>query len=40
VSRPDSHIRLRLRRADFSLEVDLRLPGTGITVVFGPSGCG
>ena len=40
MSRPDSHIRLCLRRADFSLEVDLRLPGTGIAVVFGPSGCG
>ena len=40
MSRPDSHIRLGLGRADFSLEVDVRLPGTGITVVFGPSGCG
>ena len=40
MSRPYSHIRLRLQRVDFSLEVDLRLPGAGITVVFGPSGCG
>ncbi|MFC4252943.1 molybdenum ABC transporter ATP-binding protein [Sinimarinibacterium flocculans] len=35
-------IRLRMaaRRADFSLEVDLDLPGRGITALFGPSGAG
>ncbi len=37
---PESHIRLRLARAGFSLDVDLRLPGHGITVFFGPSGSG
>ena len=26
--------------ADFTLDVDLRLPGQGVTAVFGPSGCG
>ncbi|WP_019375381.1 molybdenum ABC transporter ATP-binding protein [Melaminivora alkalimesophila] len=32
--------RLRLERADFSLDVQLRLPGRGVTALFGPSGCG
>jgi molybdate transport system ATP-binding protein len=36
----DAHIRLRLARAGFALDVDLRLPGRGITVLFGPSGSG
>lgn len=39
----DGHgISLRLRRArpDFTLEVDLALPGHSITVLFGPSGSG
>ena len=36
----DAHIRLRLARAGFVLDVDLRLPGRGITVLFGPSGSG
>ena len=36
----ESHIRLRLARAAFSLDVDLRLPGRGISVFFGPSGSG
>ena len=36
----ESHIRLRLARDGFSLDVDLRLPGRGITVFFGPSGSG
>ncbi len=36
----DSRIKLRLPRADFSLDVDLRLPGDGITVLFGASGSG
>jgi molybdate transport system ATP-binding protein len=35
-----NHIRLTLPRADFSLNVDLTLPGTGITVLFGASGSG
>ena len=36
----EAHIRLRLARAGFVLDVDLRLPGRGITVLFGPSGSG
>ncbi|GGH53624.1 molybdenum import ATP-binding protein ModC [Comamonas phosphati] len=32
--------RLQLARADFSLDVDLQLPGRGVTALFGPSGCG
>lgn len=32
--------RLQLTRADFSLDVDLQLPGHGVTALFGPSGCG
>lgn len=36
----DFHIRLSLPRAGFSLEVDLRLPPAGITVLFGHSGSG
>lgn len=32
--------RLALHRRDFSLDVDLRLPGRGISALFGPSGCG
>ncbi len=32
--------RLQLQRADFVLDVDLQLPGQGITALFGPSGCG
>ena len=32
--------RLRLPRRDFTLDVDLQLPGQGITALFGPSGCG
>ncbi|WP_440110642.1 molybdenum ABC transporter ATP-binding protein [Acidovorax sp. BL-A-41-H1] len=40
---PDSrHItaRLHLARPGFTLDVDLRLPGRGVTALFGPSGCG
>jgi molybdate transport system ATP-binding protein len=33
-------IQLRLPRADFDLQLDLHLPGRGITVFFGPSGSG
>lgn len=32
--------RLQLQRADFSLDVNLQLPGHGVTALFGPSGCG
>ena len=32
--------RLKLTRADFALDVDLQLPGHGVTALFGPSGCG
>ncbi|WP_024537343.1 molybdenum ABC transporter ATP-binding protein [Comamonas badia] len=32
--------RLRLQRPDFLLDVDLALPGHGVTALFGPSGCG
>ena len=35
-----SRIKLRLARAEFSLVVDLTLPGSGITVLFGASGSG
>jgi len=35
-----SHIRLTLARAAFTLDVDLDLPGDGITVLFGVSGSG
>ena len=42
MSTADSRIRARLRiaRADFSLDVDLDLPGHGITALFGHSGSG
>jgi molybdate transport system ATP-binding protein len=33
-------VRLRLERPNFTLDVDLRLPGQGVTVLFGPSGSG
>jgi molybdate transport system ATP-binding protein len=33
-------LRVRLPRQDFLLDVDLRLPASGITAVFGPSGSG
>lgn len=33
-------IRTRLARGDFTLDVDLRLPASGITAIFGPSGSG
>ena len=33
-------IQLDLQRSNFRLQVDLRLPSTGITVLFGPSGSG
>lgn len=38
----DSHMRARFRHVytGFTLEVDLHLPGRGVTAIFGPSGCG
>lgn len=36
----EDHLRLVLARAGFTLDVDLRLPATGITGIFGPSGSG
>ena len=32
--------RLHLARPGFALDVDLQLPGRGVTALFGPSGCG
>lgn len=32
--------RLTVAHAGFTLDVDLRLPGRGVTALFGPSGCG
>jgi molybdate transport system ATP-binding protein len=37
---PTIDIRLTLPRADFTLSVDLQLPGRGITVIYGASGSG
>lgn len=34
------HARFRLDRGDFTLDVDLNLPGRGVTALFGPSGSG
>ena len=34
------HARLSLARPDFTLDVQLALPGHGVTALFGPSGCG
>ena len=34
------HVALRLARGAFLLDVDLALPGSGVTAVFGPSGSG
>jgi molybdate transport system ATP-binding protein len=33
-------LKFTLTRADFALNVDLQLPGHGVTALFGPSGCG
>jgi molybdate transport system ATP-binding protein len=35
-----SRLRLKLQRPDFALDVDLELPGQGVTVLFGVSGSG
>ena len=32
--------RMKLQRAQFTLDVDLQLPGRGFIALFGPSGCG
>jgi len=34
------HLHLHLQRGSFTLDLDLMLPGQGITVLFGPSGSG
>ena len=34
------HLQARLARADFHLDVNLTLPGRGVTALFGPSGSG
>lgn len=34
------HARFALQRADFALDLDLHLPGTGVSALFGPSGSG
>ena len=36
----DITVRLRRERPGFSLDVDLALPGRGVTALFGPSGAG
>jgi molybdate transport system ATP-binding protein len=36
----DLQLRTRLQRPGFSLNVDLNLPGRGVTALFGPSGSG
>jgi molybdate transport system ATP-binding protein len=36
----DIAARLHLVRPGFTLDVDLRLPGRGVSALFGPSGCG
>ena len=40
MTEPLLHLRARLPRPDFTLDVDLRVPGEGITAVFGASGSG
>ncbi|MEK9804375.1 MAG: molybdenum ABC transporter ATP-binding protein, partial [Curvibacter sp.] len=40
MSGDEFQVRLRLPRADFELQVDLRLPARGITVLYGASGSG
>ena len=37
---PAIDARLHLARPGFTLDVDLHLPGRGVTALFGPSGCG
>ncbi len=40
VPNDDLALQVRLERPDFVLDVDLRLPGHGVTALFGPSGSG
>lgn len=40
MSQEDLQLTARLQRAGFLLEVDLRLPARGVSVLFGPSGSG
>ena len=37
---PPIEVRLQLQRCGFALDIDMQLPGRGITALFGPSGCG
>ena len=39
-SLPDIRLRVRLPRAQFTLDVDLTVPAAGVTVLYGPSGSG
>ncbi len=34
------HLQIKMKRSAFKLEVDLQLPGQGISAIFGPSGSG
>lgn len=36
----DVQARLQVRYASFTLDVDLQLPGRGVSALYGPSGCG
>ena len=38
--RAQLNVRLKLSYSDFSLDVDLQLPGQGVTALFGHSGSG
>lgn len=40
LEQPDWELRCALTRPGFALDVDLRLPAQGVTVLFGPSGSG
>lgn len=40
MSQDSNHIQLTLQRPDFSLQLDVALPATGITALFGASGSG
>ena len=34
------HLQVKIHRSAFKLDLDLQLPGQGITAIFGPSGSG
>jgi molybdate transport system ATP-binding protein len=40
MSEPSIDARFQITYGGFSLDVDVRLPGRGVTALFGPSGCG